>query len=135
MEAAPAPPTPSRRLACALGAVGTLAAGAAAAFVLVVVDDETRASGAFGGAVPFSAFVLVAIATALGFGALVGLAVVPAAVVARRQRRRFAAAVALAAVALLLALPSPLALFSWPLAALSAVASFVLFRRTRRPAA
>lgn len=66
-------------------------------------------------------------------GLLLGQAVVPGAVVERRRGWTFSGAVAFAVLAVGLAIPTPLALFTWPLSALAAVAAVVLFRRARRP--
>lgn len=125
-------PTVGRRVACGLAALATLGVGGAALFGLIVLDDATRAPHAFGGAVPALAFGIVILATALGFGAWLGLAVVPRSVVARGQRLPFVAGIATLVLGLVLAIPTPLALFTWPLALACGVGAVLLLRNANR---
>lgn len=122
----------AHRLRWSLGAVGSFVLGAALVFVVIVIDDATRAPGAFGGGVPFGAFAAAVMLPVLGFGACLGMAVVPRSVSERGKAREFAGAMALACAGLVLLLPSALFCFSAPVGLLAWVGAALFFARARR---
>lgn len=121
-----------RRLAFGAAAVACLLLGAVGIVVLTIMLDESRrAPDAFSSGL-LGSFALMLLGTAAAVGALTGLAFVPERVLLARSQGAFAAATALVALALVLAVPSPLALFTWPLAVVAMVGAITLFRRVLR---
>lgn len=121
----------SRRILFGAAALTSLLLGSVGVFVVAVMDDLRRAPGALSGGM-FWPFALVILGTAAAFGALLGLALAPERVLARRDGGTFAIGCALVALALVLAVPSPLALFTWPLAVVAMVGAITLLRRVLR---
>jgi hypothetical protein len=120
-----------RRVVFGGAALLSLLLGGVGVFVVAVMDDLRRAPGALSGGM-FWPFVLVILGTAAAFGALSGLAIAPERVLARGDAPGFAIGAALACLALVLAVPSPLALFTWPLAVVAMVGAVTLLRRVLR---
>lgn len=125
-------PTTAQRVAFGLSAIVVLVLGLVAIVVLLIASEELAGHNGQMWGPAFQLLPVVVTLTLLSVGALLGLALVPGVVVERGQRRTFSLASALAMVALGFAIPTPLALFTWPLGAVAAIAAFVLFRRTRR---
>lgn len=130
-------PSTAQRVAFGFAAFGVLLLGIVAVVGLMIASEELAGHQGQQWGPAFQLLPVVATVTLLAVGALLGLALVPGVVVERGQRRTFSLASALTVVALGFAIPTPLALFTWPLGAVAAVAAIVLFRRARsggRPA-
>jgi hypothetical protein len=120
-----------RRAVFALLAVATLVVGVVGAVVLLVLSEERAGhAGQYTSLLELAPVLLLF--SFLLTGIFLGQAVVPGSVIARGRHWTFSGATGLAVLAAGLAIPTPMALFTWPLSALAAIAAVLLFRLSRR---
>lgn len=117
------------RVAYGCGAFASLGLTVAVFIGVIIVDESQSGPSGFGHSVAPMAFVLPLLSGVAGAGACLGMAITPSSVIRRRRRRGFVLAVTSCAMVPLLLVPSPMALFTWPLAVVFALVSGFLFRR------
>lgn len=120
-----------RRLFFGGAALASLLVGAMLLFAVIVADDALRAPNGLSGGLS-GLLLLVPVCSVTAFGGLLGRALVPARVLDAGNAVGLAAGSALIALALLLAVPTPLALFTWPAAAVVMALGLALLRRGLR---